>query len=109
MVNQYGIRLDRNGYAPSLFKNRPGRCLLCERVDRPLQRHEVFHGPYRQKAKALGCWVLICDECHRLAHSDGAIDRNLKKAMQTKLVEVYGWTTAQFRAAFGKNYLGGDE
>ena len=78
MVNQYGIKLDRNGYAPSLFKNRPGRCLLCERVDRPLQRHEVFHGPYRQKAKALGCWVLICDECHRLAHSDGAIDRNLK-------------------------------
>lgn len=107
MRNEYGVTLDRNGYAPSLFRHQPGKCFLCGRADRPLQRHEVFHGPYRQKAKALGCWLSICEECHMRAHTDGAIDRGLKRSMQLKAMNAYGWTVDRFRGYFGKNYLGG--
>lgn len=105
MTNEYGVDLDRNGYAPSLFPWKPGECLICRRSDRPLQRHEVFHGPYRETSKRLGCWVYICDYCHmRLHGSDGMNDKTLKRIMQKKAMEHYGWTTEQFREVFGKDY-----
>lgn len=104
-----GQKLDRNGYAPSLYKIADGHCALCGRTDRPLQRHEVFHGAYRDKAKAFGCWITICDECHRQAHADGLYDKALKRFMQDKAMKKYGWSIDDFRAVFGKNYLGGAE
>ena len=104
-VNQFGIPLDRNGYAPPLIKTVHGHCLLCDRIDRPLQRHEVFHGPNRQKSKALGCWVTICDECHAVLHAQPALDRQLKQTMQYKCMAVYRWNVDDFRAAFGKSWI----
>lgn len=109
MVNQFGAKLDRNGYAPSLYKSKEGICCLCGRVDRPLQRHEVFHGAYREKAKAFGCWLRVCDECHRQIHATGRLDRAVKRGMQIRAMEAYGWSVAEFRAVFGKNYTVVDE
>jgi hypothetical protein len=53
------LRLDRNGYAPSILQTEE-RCFLCGRTDRKLDRHEPFGGPYRAKSKADGLWVLLC-------------------------------------------------
>jgi len=99
------FRLDRNGYGPPLIKNVPGHCLLCLRTDRPLQRHEVFHGSNRQRSKALGCWVTICDECHALLHAQPNIERQLKETMQKTCMEAYGWSVDDFRKAFGKSWI----
>jgi hypothetical protein len=104
-VNQFGMPLDRNGYARPLIKAGPGRCLLCGRVDRPLQRHEVFHGPNRQKAKALGCWLTICDECHAVLHAKPTLERQLKQSVQKACMQAYGWSVDDFRAAFGKSWV----
>lgn len=105
MVNEYGIELDRNGYAPSIAIHAEG-CDLCRRRDRPLQRHEVFHGPFRKRAKALGCWLWICDVCHdRLHFRDAQFQLYTKQLMQQTAMEHYGWTVEQFRAEFGRNYL----
>lgn len=105
MKNEYGVDLDRNGYAPSLFPWKHGECLICGRYDRPLQRHEVFHGPYRETSKRLGCWVYICDYCHMRIHGvDARNEKTLKRIMQKKAMEHYGLTTEQFREVFGKDY-----
>lgn len=97
-------RFDRNGYAPSILGNEK-YCSRCYRTDRPLQRHEVFHGAFRTKSKHYGLWIAICDECHRKIHSDPREDRRLKEWSQRQAMLVYGWTEADFRKHFGKNYL----
>ena len=106
MQNEYGVQLDRNGYAPSLIEWREGECLICGRSDRPIQRHEVFHGSYRERSKNLGCWVNICDECHRAIHQTAKFkERALKNLMQRAAMKHYNWSVDLFRQNFGKNYL----
>ena len=105
MKNEFGASLDRNGYAPTLIPWQEGECMICGHYDRPLQRHEVFHGPYRETSKRLGCWVLICDVCHdKLHHSDCSSEKKLKYIMQNRAMKKYGWTVEQFREHFGKDY-----
>lgn len=105
MTNKYGVPLDRNGYAPSIIPSVEG-CFWCGRTDGKLDRHEVFHGAYRAKSKGLGLWVNMCHECHmRLHREDAATDAALKKVGQQAAMAYYGWTVAEFRRRFGKNYL----
>lgn len=107
MVNEYGVPLDRNGYAPSIAPHTEG-CDLCRRRDRPLQRHEPFQGAFRTRSKNLGCWFWVCDECHRRIHQKDARFRlETKMLMQQLCMEHYGWTIEEFRANFGRNYLDG--
>lgn len=105
MKNEYGEALDRNGYSATLWPDMDG-CGLCGWQDRPLQRHEVFHGPYREKSKRYGCWVTICDVCHSGIHQGGKAEseKRLKYIMQRRAMKHYGWTEEQFRAVFGKSY-----
>ena len=99
------MKLDRNGYAPSLVNWPDNRCFICGRSDLPLQRHEVFHGPYRSKSKAYGCWVNICYECHSRVHSGANdLELRLKGLMQKKVMAANNWTVDQFREVFGKSY-----
>lgn len=42
-LNEYGVKLDSNGYAPSILNQQP-TCLICGRYH--TARHEVFYGPY---------------------------------------------------------------
>lgn len=104
MKNEFGEVLDRNGYAPSIIYQ-TGGCYICGRTDRALQRHEIFHGPYREKSKKLGLWVNLCDLCHDTLHHKGeGLDAQLKETGQMFAEYFYGWTTEDFRYRFGKNY-----
>ena len=95
----------KNGYGPTILLD-ADYCALCGRRDRPLQRHEVFHGPYRAKSKALGLWVAICDLCHHEVHNgDGRLDRNLKCWGQKAAMDEFGWSEDDFRKHFGKSYV----
>lgn len=102
----------RSEYSPSLLQQEEC-CYLCGRTDRKLDRHEVFGGPYRQKSKYFGLWVLLChDDCHEGrngVHGDPANARWLKRRAQTAAMTAYGWSIDDFRAEFGKNYLEVDE
>lgn len=105
MTNELGERLDRNGYGPQVIKWPDHQCFVCGRTDRPLQRHEVFHGPYRSKSKEFGCWVIVCDYCHERIHKgDDLLERKLKVIMQKQTMKKYGWSVEKFREVFGKNY-----
>jgi len=105
MKNQFGERLDRNGYAESIV-GESRSCYVCGRTDRPVQRHEVFHGYNRTKSKNLGLWISVCDLCHgKIHHRNSEIDHWLKCRMQEIAMEHYGWSIEDFRREFGKNYI----
>lgn len=62
-LNEYGEKLDSNGYAPSILHDKPV-CLICGRYG--TARHEVYFGSaYRAKSKRLGLWVTLCPWCHQ--------------------------------------------
>lgn len=105
MKNEYGVRLDRNGYAPSIMTAyKDDACYLCDRMG-DLARHEVFHGSNRAKSKELGLWVYLCPECHARLHAkDASLDRQLKQEGQRYAMFWYEWTVEEFRERFGRNY-----
>lgn len=104
MRNRFGQVLDSNGYAPSLFGNTPV-CVNCRRTNGKMDRHEIFHGAYRKKSKALGLWCYLCHDCHMKLHQSKAeLDYKLKRDAQSVAQIIYGWGTAEFIQEFGKNY-----
>lgn len=103
--NEYGINLDSNGYAPSILSKKK-ECRICGTTREPLQRHEIYNGPNRQKSKAYGLWAWICPKCHtRISQENGHERMLLKEVSQNKAMQYYGWNTDDFRKRFGKNYL----
>ena len=108
MTNEYGDPLDRNGYAPSLLGDWC-YCALCFQFAPKLQRHEVFHndmgGRTREKSKRYGLWISVCPVCHARAQYKADIALALKKRAQRMAMNKYGWTLADWRERFGKNYL----
>lgn len=104
--NEYGEKLDSNGYAPSIL-SQSSTCLICGRYR--TARHEVFFGSYRDKSKRLGLWANLCPWCHQngvtAIHTNREADLRLKKWAQKKAMEYYGWPEAQFIKEFGRSYL----
>ena len=104
MKNEFGVKLDSNGYAPSIMMDCEG-CYCCGKMG-DLARHEVFHGPNRTKSKALGCWVNLCPTCHDKVHTKNPeMDWQLHWEGQIKAMEYYGWSIKDFRKRFGKSYV----
>lgn len=108
-VGSEGSSLDKNGYAPSILQWNAGeQCARCGLEDiHRLARHEVFHGPYRQKSKRLGIWITVCPTCHSYIH-DRPKDRDvvdLSRQAQHQAMEKYGWSKEDFIREFGKNFL----
>ena len=100
--------MDRNGYNESIMPSKG--CYWCGRTDGKMDRHEVFHGAFRKKAKAAGLWVLLCHDCHAELHQHNAMmDHLLKCAGQRAAMEHYGWSIPDFIREFGKNRLEGCE
>lgn len=103
--------MDKNGYAPSIMQDTifEPLCYLCGALDK-LDRHEILGGPYREKSKRLGLWVLLChNDCHIFgplaAHNNASTALRLKQEAQRRAMEAYGWSTEDFIREFGKNYL----
>jgi len=98
--------MDRNGYNPSCLQHGT-YCYACGKTTGKLDRHEVFGGPYRQKSKELGLWVLLCHEtCHlNGVHQHPKDYAWIKDEAQRTIMQEMGWTVQDFIDRFGKNYL----
>lgn len=107
MKNEYGVQLDRNGYAPSIVTFDTERCFLCEAQDEKLDRHECFGGAMRDKSKQLGLWVPLCHtRCHLYGvHQRSDTRLQCQQAAQKAAMQQYEWNTEDFIREFGKNYL----
>lgn len=56
--NEYGTKLDKNGYAPSLFVHESFCCFRCHRFG-DTARHEIYGGALRSKSKQYGLWINV--------------------------------------------------
>lgn len=106
--NEYGDRLDQNGYSKSIIQTDMTCCYLCGSRTSRLDRHEVFPSSNRSKSKSLGLWVMLCHStCHEGAsgvHQNAELARELKCKAQEIAQNEYGWDTQEFIRRFGKNY-----
>lgn len=90
-------------------------CFLCGRNSHAdyygLEEHHVFEGRGRKKlSEQYGLKVYICgDRCHRngkdSVHKNAKVARILKRIVQKRAMQRYGWTTEEFIEIFGKNYI----
>lgn len=74
-----------------------------------LVRHEVFHGPNRQKSIEYGLYVFLPPDAHNMAnygvHFNRPFEKYLQEVSQRRAMEHYGWTIAEFISIFGRNYV----
>ena len=99
----------RSEYSPSILQDDLSECYLCGRRDRKLDRHEIFSGPYRQKSKEDGLWVMLCHiPCHE-GKNGAQYNRKLRNLLSNYAQEMamleYGWTMDEWLARYGKNWL----
>lgn len=88
------------------------KCWLCGRngMQDPLDRHHIFGGPYRDKSEKYGLVVDLChSRCHifgkNAVHQSKDTMQRLREYGQRKAMKEQGWTIAQFRQQFGRNYI----
>lgn len=98
------MKLDKNGYRPSLLKTKQYECFLCHRTCETA-RHEIFGASNRSKSKRYGLWVNLCPTCHTeapySAHRSKETRAMLQKLGQEAYEKEYG---DDFLYVFGKNY-----
>ena len=105
MTNEYGVKLDANGYAPCIMQPfESGVCFLCE-ASGDLARHEIFNASRRKKSKELGLWVNLCPRCHMDVHEKPLDFSWMKASGQIRCMAEYDWTVEDFRREFGKSYV----
>lgn len=116
MTNEYGEKLDRNGYAPSIVQpwadDESPECFLCDEYIpcEHMDRHEIFGGALREKSKRLGLWFYCHHaKCHQdgpdALHQNRAVMLKAKQKGQQAAMERYGWSVEDFIREFGRNYL----
>lgn len=106
------MKLDRNGYGPSLFETEQGVCYNCG-LHTDTARHEILHGPNRKNSKKYGCWINVCPKCHELIHKEDNGEYLFYKEASQQLFECYRYLKGEseddarreWMALFGRNYL----
>ncbi len=87
------------------------KCAGCG-VEHYLSRHHVYFGRgQRDLSSKHGCIEFLCWNCHQSStgihgtHSDGKLDKELKKKHQIRLMEN-GISLDEFIKIFGRSYIG---
>ena len=104
MRNEYGVKLDSNGYVPSIVRAyETDACFICDSMG-DLVRHEIYGASNRQKSKAYGLWVNLCPQCHAKVHEQPEKYAWLKVIGQRYAMNWYDWSVEDFRKRFGRSY-----
>lgn len=101
--------------AKSIIQKDRTHCFICGMNNRAdyfgLEEHHVFEGYGRRElSEQYGLKVYICGgKCHRegehSVHKSAKVDRALKKLVQKRAMQYYGWSVEQFIGIFRKNYI----
>lgn len=112
--NSYGIIIDQEGYAPSIFPEAEHTCFYADDRysacgDGEIQRHVVFYDKkdagLSEISKAHGAWVNLCPVHIGLVKMFPQMKRALEREAQQRMMEKHGWDEEEFLRIFGKDYL----
>ena len=75
-----------------------------------LHEHHIFYGTgLRKLSEKYGLKIWLKAELHNMSnegvHFNPELDLQIKQMAQTKAMEHYGWSVADFIKIFGRNYL----
>lgn len=74
-----------------------------------LVRHEVFHGPNRQKSIEYGLYVFLTPKAHNMSgyavHFNRPFEEYLQAVSQQRAMEYYGWSLENWMRVIGRNYM----
>lgn len=85
------------------------KCYLTGRTDN-LHEHHVFNGKNRKLSEKYGLKVYLVGNLHNLSifgvHGKYGheLDLKIKREVQIKAMEYYGWSVDDFIRKFGRNY-----
>lgn len=74
-----------------------------------LHRHEIFHGPNRQRSIRDGMVIFLPPELHNMSnkgiHFNPEFEELVKELAQVVWMEYYGRGVDDFRMYYGRNYV----
>ena len=97
------MKLDRNGYAPSIMDTEPGIDYLTKSPCLDTVRHEIYFGVGNRKiSKANGFWVNLSPISHKIVHSDSHYDNRLKIECYQTFLKTH--SRDDFKKLIGRYY-----
>lgn len=87
----------------SILQKEDGKCFVCKRTFKELDKHEAFGGSNRQKSIEWGLVYYLCRKCHQKADLDKKTRQDLHSFAREKFVEIH--SEEKFLKEFGKTYL----
>lgn len=101
------MKLDRNGYAPSIMQGEE-ECFVTKARNTKLDRHEIYFGTANRKiSKENGFWVYLTLALHNMSsigvHFNREFDLQLKISCQREFEKTH--SREEFRRLIGRNYL----
>ena len=87
----------------SILQKEDGKCFVCKRKIKELDKHEAFGGSNRQKSIEHGLVYYLCRKCHQKADLDKNTRQDLHDYAREKFIKKY--SEEKFLKEFGKNYL----
>lgn len=88
------------------------KCYICGAVS-GLEEHHIFGGFNRKLSEKYGLKVKLCNRHHtgsytntsEAVHHNAGMMQELRKEIQIKAMEYYGWSIEDFRERFNKSYV----
>lgn len=87
----------------SILQKEDGKCFVCKRTFKKLDKHEAFGGSNRQKSIEHGLVYYLCRECHQKADLDKNTRQCLHNFARKEFIKIHN--EEKFLKEFGKNYL----
>ena len=84
-------------------KEENGKCFICNRQLKKLDKHEALGGSNRQKSIQYGLVYYLCRKCHQKADLDKNTRNKLQSYAKKQFIKIY--SKEKFLKEFGKNYV----
>lgn len=87
----------------SILQDEDGKCFICKKTYKKLDKHEAFGGSNRQKSIEWGLVYYLCRKCHQKADLDKNTRQDLHNFARQKFIKLH--TEEKFLTEFKKTYI----
>lgn len=87
----------------SILQDEDGKCFICKKTYKELDKHEAFGGSNRQKSIEWGLVYYLCRKCHSKADLDKNTRQILHDFAREEFIKIHG--KEKFLIEFKKTYI----